>query len=129
MPRVKKLVRDCGAYSREAAIARPAARTKEARYLNAVRDQLTVHVGGKPTAVQKFMIERIAMTMLRIELMDTRALKDRDIGERQARDYLAWNNTVSRMLFRLGAKEMPDAPSLHGYDDETDWADKQIGHR
>ena len=129
MQRVRKLVRETGAYSREAAIARPAARTKEARYLNSVRDQLTDHLGGKTTAVQKFQIERIAMTMLRIELMDSRALKDRDIGERQARDYLAWNNTVSRMLFRLGAKKMPDSPSLHDDYDDVDWADKQVGHR
>jgi hypothetical protein len=104
MRRVTDLVRTTGPYSREAAIARPRAQTKEARFCNHVRAELTAQVGGTPTATQKYLIERIVMTLLRIELMDCVALKNSTLTESQARDYLAWNNTVSRMLRSLGTK-------------------------
>ena len=104
MRRVQSLVRNAGPYSREAAIARPARQTREARFCNHVRDDLTAQLGGSPTATQKYLIERIVMVLLRIELMDCVALKNSTLTESQARDYLAWNNTVSRMLRALGTK-------------------------
>lgn len=106
-------LRRTGPYSREAAIARPRRRTRESRFLEKIRADLTAHVGGKPSAPQKLLIERIAMTLLRIELMDRDALNERDgaVTERQARDYLAWNNTVARMLRELGLDAVPPPPA------------------
>ena len=104
MLRGQKSVRETGAYVRRGAIARPRRQTKQARFLNQVRDDLTAHVGGKPSPTQRLLIERIAMTLLRIELMDLSALRDGTLAERQAREYLAWNNTVARMLRSLGLK-------------------------
>jgi hypothetical protein len=99
-----KSVRETGPYSRPGAIARPARRSKAARYLIQVRADLTEHVGGNPTPTQKLLIERIAMTLLRIELMDRDALADKTgtLTDAQAKNYLAWSNTVSRMLRHLG---------------------------
>jgi hypothetical protein len=113
MRRVTDLVRTTGPYSREAAIARPRAQTKEARFCNHVRDELTAQVGGTPSATQKYLIERIVMVLLRIELMDNVALRNSTLTESQARDYLAWNNTVSRMLRALGTKPARQEPGFN----------------
>jgi hypothetical protein len=102
-------LRRTGPYSREAAIAKPRRRTREARFLEKTRADLTAQVGGNPSATQKLMIERIAMTLLRIELMDRDALNDKSgtLTETQAKNYLAWENTVARMLDRLGLSSPP----------------------
>lgn len=108
----QKRVRNTGPYSSEGAITSLRARTKEARFLNEIRDQLTEHVGGRPSPVQKLLIERIAMTMLRIELMDAEALKrGRPIRVRQSRDYLAWTNSIRLMLQHLGFEGRTPKPS------------------
>jgi hypothetical protein len=63
------------------------------------------------------MIDRIAMTLLRIELMDRDALESDTPGvltERQSRDYLAWVNTAGRLLRSLGLEATEErTPSLH----------------
>ena len=105
-----KTLRRIGPYSRDAMIAKPKRRTMESRFLEKTRADLTSHVGGTPTPTQKLMIERIAMTLLRIELMDRDALRDRAgiLSDTQTKNYLAWSNTVSRMLRSLGL-EAPEA--------------------
>jgi hypothetical protein len=77
------------------------------RFLLTIRTELTAHCGGSPSITQKLMIERICMTLLRIELMDRDALNSDtpgEISERQARDYLAWVNTAGRLLRTLGVE-------------------------
>jgi hypothetical protein len=118
MPEQGKLIRGTGPYSREAAIARPRRRTRESRFLEKTREDLTAHCGGDPSTTQKLLIERIAMTLLRIELMDRDALNDKSgvLTETQTKNYLAWENTVSRMLRHLGlekSNEAKPAPSDH----------------
>ena len=120
MRRVTDLVRTTGPYSRDAAIARPRAQTKEARFCNRVRSDLTAQIGGTPTATQKYMIERIVMVLLRIELMDCVALKNSTLTDSQARDYLAWNNTVSRMLRSLGTKAGNPPPTFDHFSELGD---------
>ena len=59
------------------------------------------------------MIERIAMTLLRIELMDRDALQSDTPGvitERQSRDYLGWVNTAGRLLRSLGLEAASSRP-------------------
>ena len=83
------------------------------RFLEITREELTQHLGGHPTVAQKLMIERIAMTLLRIELMDRDALKSDtpgEITERQSHDYLAWVNTVGRLLRTLGLEPASARP-------------------
>jgi tryptophan synthase beta subunit len=59
------------------------------------------------------MIDRAAMLMLRMELMDAEVMKAGQMTERDQRSYLGWNNTVSRMLRHLGlAATPPPRPSL-----------------
>ena len=98
-------IRRTGPYSRSAQLAKPKRRTRESRFLLQIRMDLTKHLGGSPNIAQTLMIDRIAMTLLRIELMDRDALRSDTPGvitERQARDYLAWVNTAGRLLRSLG---------------------------
>jgi hypothetical protein len=99
--------RSYGPYTRTAQLARPRRRTSVSRFLLTIRTELTAHCGGQPSITQKLMIERICMTLLRIELMDRDALNSDtpgEITERQARDYLAWVNTAGRLLRTLGVE-------------------------
>jgi hypothetical protein len=99
-----------GPHSRPHKLAVIDGRRAEARRLKEVRAELTAHVGGNPSTTQKMVIARIAMLTLRMELMDGRALKTGDMTEKDAREYLAWNNTVSRMLMQLGVHAAPARP-------------------
>jgi hypothetical protein len=106
-----------GPYSRPWQLARAKRRTRVSRFLFQVREDLTKHLGGKPSVTQSLIIDRIGMTLLRIELMDQEALESDTPGvitERQSRDYLAWVNTAGRLLRSLGLEATEEhTPSLH----------------
>src|SRR3984957_21090336 len=110
-------LRRTGPYSRSAQLAKPKRRTRESRFLLQIRMDLTKHLGGLPNIAQTLMIDRIAMTLLRIELMDRDALESDTPGvltERQSRDYLAWVNTAGRLPRSLGLEATKEhTPSLH----------------
>ena len=82
-------------------------RTVEGRYFRQVRDELTRHVGGKPSPAQKILIERCAQLMLRIRLMDVAHAKEDFLSEKNTREYLVWTNSLSRLLRQLGLEEVP----------------------
>jgi hypothetical protein len=77
----------------------------EGRYFRQVRDELTRHVGGRPSPAQKILIERCAQLMLRIRLMDVAHAKDDFLSEKNTREYLVWTNSLSRLLKQLGLEE------------------------
>lgn len=77
-------------------------RTSEAQLIAKVRAELTAHVGGKPTAAQRMLIDRAAMLSLQVYLMDRQALRDGTMSEHTCRQYLAWSNTLTRTLTALG---------------------------
>jgi hypothetical protein len=98
---------------RLATLAKLDGRRKEARLLRDTRAELVEHVGGRPSAVQRRLIERAAMLALRLALMDARA-PDGNLSERDAREYLCWNNAYVRTLRELGiqpAAERPMSPA------------------
>ena len=91
-------------------------RSAEGRRLSVIRSSLAEHVGGNPSVAQSLLIDRIAILCLRMELMDKRALQAGAITDRSAREYLGWNNSVSRMIRQLGLKGAADKqPSLSEY--------------
>jgi hypothetical protein len=73
----------------------------EAEFLQGARRDLTAHVGGAPSCVERILIDRCARLMLFLELRDRRALKNGVMSERDSRTYLSWNNSL-----RLGLKEL-----------------------
>ena len=93
-------------HSRPDTLAKIDGRTREARLLKACIRELTAHVGGKPSAVQSAVIGQLAQLRLRIEVMGRRMAEDGN-GEMTLHDqkaYLAWHNSYTRGLHRLGVK-------------------------
>jgi hypothetical protein len=93
-----------GPYSRPAALANFDGRSRDGRFMRRVRADLTAHVGGKPSAAQRAIIDRIAWLHLHIAMIDARSSERRGMTDCDARTYLAWTNTLARMLGRLGLK-------------------------
>jgi hypothetical protein len=107
-------VAQIGPYSRPHRLAKIDGRTKESRLMAAARDELTRHVGGSPSHVQRVLIERAARLMLYIEIMDRETLEAGTMSERNSRQYLAWVNALRLALRELGVKAAGSAklPSL-----------------
>jgi len=82
-------------------------RRAEARRMKAIRRELVAHLGGTASVTQNMLIGRIAVLMLRVELMDKKALEIGGQTDHDARQYLAWSNTISKMLRHLGLKGVP----------------------
>lgn len=90
-----------------------AVRSREGRLFLALRAELVRHVGGKPTATQRALIDRAAMLQTHLARMDERMFRDGEMSDHAGRQYLAWANSVSRMLQALGldaADEKPQTP-------------------
>lgn len=103
-------LRRVGPYSRPQALQRLDGRTREARLLRQVRKELTEHVGGKPSATQRALIDRAAWLSLRVAQLDGKTAEGGQMTEHDARTYLAWSNTLTRTLRQLGTKSAEAAP-------------------
>jgi hypothetical protein len=92
-------------------------RTVEAKLLRSIRSELTEHLGGKLTAVQRQLVERAAMLTLHVRLFDARAVENGGaLSERDGRQYLAYSNALARALKELGVKATAErGPSLAEY--------------
>jgi hypothetical protein len=92
-------------------------RSREGRFLRAYERQLTEHVGGSPSIVQRALINRAARLALHLELMDERALADGDaFTTHDHLHYVSWSNALGRLLVRLGIEGAAEkTPSLSQY--------------
>jgi hypothetical protein len=72
-----------------------------------VRAELTEHLGGKPTAPQRILIDRAAALSLRLHLMDRESVRSGQMSERNGRQYLAWSNSLTRVLNQIGLTAAP----------------------
>ncbi len=97
-----------GPYSRPASMAKIDGRSADGRFLRRVRAELAQHVGGKPSATQYALIDRIAWLRLRIAAMDGNTALAKPMTEHDSRTYLAWVGTLDRLMRGLG----PEAPQL-----------------
>lgn len=105
--------REIGPYSRRTTLAKLDRRTREARLMEEVRDELVKHVGGSPSATQAALIERAVWLSLHIAMMDARIADAGAMTDCDSRTYLAWSNTLARTLAHLGLQAVPTkAPSL-----------------
>jgi hypothetical protein len=77
-------------------------RLAEAKLMARVRAGLTQHLGGKPTAPQRILIDRAAALSLRLHLMDRESARSGEMSERNGRQYLAWSNSLTRVLRQIG---------------------------
>jgi len=106
-----------GPYSGPVTLSKIDGRTKEARLIRETRAELTAHVGGKPSATQRQLIERVCQLTLRVCAMDR---KFADAGAHTLHDtnqYLAWSNSLGRALRDLGMKAAVNrsTPGLQEY--------------
>jgi len=53
------------------------------------------------------LIDQAAMLTLRLHLMDKESIADPAMSERNGRQYLAWANSLSRLLRQLGINATP----------------------
>ena len=103
-------------YSRPAALAKLDQRTKEARVLREIREELTHHVGNNPSATQRALIDQAAQLKLRLAVMDRTFAENNKTTGHDTRDYLAWANSYTRLLRQLGIKGTTDrALNLNDY--------------
>jgi hypothetical protein len=103
-------------YSRPGALAKLDQRTKEARFVRETRDELLVHVGGRPSATQRALIEQLVQIRLRLAVMDRRFAETGAQTDHDSRTYLAWANSYARLLRQLGfAAPKEHAQSLTDY--------------
>jgi hypothetical protein len=81
-----------------------------------LRAALIAHCGGRPSATQAAMIEQAAELKLRIAVMDQDFIRTGRRSAHASRDYLAWSNSLVRLLRQLGLKGQDErAPSLSDY--------------
>jgi hypothetical protein len=105
-----------GPHSRPKKLALLDGRRAEAKLMREVSDELTAHIGGKPTITQRMMIERAATISLRIRLLDRLTLSDAGLSEKNAREAVCWENALRRTLIALGIKGASErTPSLQDY--------------
>jgi len=104
-----------GSYSKEIILAKPDMRSREGRLLTQVRRALFDHLGGeaKVTPLQRILVERAAMLQLRCATLDRKIL-DGSFSEYDAKTFLAFSNSLSRTLAKLGlgASADPGQPTL-----------------
>jgi hypothetical protein len=90
-------------------------RLAEGKLMARVREELSQHLGGKPNPAQKILIDRAAALSLRLHLMDRESARSGGVmSERNGRQYLAWNNSLTRLLSQIGlesASARPLSPS------------------
>jgi hypothetical protein len=85
-------------------------RSREGRFLRHYEESLIAHAGGTPTVTMRLLAARAARLALHLELMDERLFAGKQITSHDSRTYLAWSNSLSRILKELGLQAPPARP-------------------
>jgi hypothetical protein len=101
MPKVRKL----RVYSCKMTLASLDKRTREARLMRRVREDLLKHLGGHPNTVQRMLIERAVILSLRVAQIDAKILAGDTLTLHDNNAALAWNNALRRTLTALDIDE------------------------
>src|SRR5689334_14992496 len=88
-----------GPFSPRRRLRRLDGRTREARFLRETEARLIAHLGGpeRATAPQRFLVERLASDLLRLEMLDQR-LVDGNATDTDAKIAHALRNSVRLAL-------------------------------
>jgi hypothetical protein len=82
-------------------------KTTDGHFIRAYQRGLMEHIGGKPTVVQKRLVERAAMLALHLLKFDQRAHRAGELSDRSLRDYLSAHNSLTRTLQAIGVQAAP----------------------
>jgi hypothetical protein len=86
-------------------------RTREARFIAALRADLIRHVGGSPSVTEAELIDMACDTAFEIEAMKRRrAERDATLSLHDHKAFLAYQNTLRRTLAQLGMKGAAERP-------------------
>jgi hypothetical protein len=78
--------------------------SSERRAAARLRADLIAHCAGRPSATQMAMIEQATELKLRLAVMDHAFIRTSRRSAHASRDYLAWSNSMVRLLRQLGLK-------------------------
>lgn len=96
-----------GPYSSNDELAKLDGRTREARLLKKTRQDLTRLIGGNPSVAQKMIIDQAAWLTVHVNLMNVKSAEEGGaLSERDGRQYLAWSNSLTRLLRQLDAQKV-----------------------
>jgi hypothetical protein len=102
--------------SRTVTLAKVDGRSALGRLMRQVRSDLVHHVGGRPSATQKMMIERAVTLTGYLARLDAEALSPNGLSDHRRREYLAADNSLRRTLREIGLKGAAEKPqSLADY--------------
>lgn len=94
--------RRAGGFSKDHVLATLDRRTKAGRVFRTIEKDLTAHVGGAPSVVEKLLIQSASMKGTRLALLSEAVLDGRDLGSDG--QILAYANSLERTLITLGTK-------------------------
>ena len=91
-------------------------RTREAQQAKRFRAELVAHMGGRPSTVQRALIETAVQLKFRLAVMDRAFAETGAMVAHDSRVYLAWSNSLLRVLRQLGMRGVAEKPpSLADY--------------
>lgn len=88
-----------GPHSRASAFARISPRSAEGKVYFDTVAEMTAYCGGKPTVIERVLIDRAAALELHLALFDRQAVERSALSARNGRQYVAWSNAL-RLLLR-----------------------------
>jgi|GEM_PF-2552763 len=98
-------------------------RTRLGRDVQQFRCELLRHIGDRPSAPQRALVELAVQLRARLVSMDQAFAERGNQSGHDTKAYLAWSNSLARALSRIGLKAPPEtAPTLASLftKDETD---------
>jgi hypothetical protein len=76
-------------------------RTREGQRAKRFRAELIAHLGGDPSITQLALVDQAVELKRRLLVMDRRFSRTEEFNG-TAKEYLAWNNSLTRLLRQLG---------------------------
>jgi hypothetical protein len=114
-PKSRRSKRWTGGYGATTFFAQCDGRTREGRFLKAVTADLLRHVGPNATVVQRVLVARAAVLMLRLQQADRKIIADdEDLSALDNNLFVAWSNCLSRTLGTLGLSHLARQPASAG---------------
>ena len=101
-------MKNIGPRSPSTRLAKLDGRTQLAKRAKKHRTDLIQHVGGNPSATQLLLIEQAVGLQMRLDMLDSKTIGEGlDMGDGDQRRYLAWANSLQRLMRQLGQKAAP----------------------
>lgn len=85
-------------------------RTREGQRAKRFRVDLIAHLGGNPSITQRALVDQAVELKRRLLVMDRRFSRTEEFSGR-AKEYLAWSNSLARLLRMIGLERAAPRPT------------------